>query len=168
MKIKVKELNKNFAMFGSVLDWKDARLSSTSENHDYWDGVSEFHSGGTLVCSFLRIKKSIKAQIDEMECHYKTEEILVALEGDIIISVALPDQKKAAPDESTLSCFYLKQGSGVVLKAGLWHALPCTVAPVSSMTLVVFKKNTSYSENQDTPTDIHFAPLKSPFHLEFS
>ncbi len=167
--MQVKALNKNdFIQYGSVLDWKDAKLSSTSENHDYWDAVSEFHPDGTLVCSFLRIKKGIRAQIDEMECHYDTEELLVALDGDIVINVALPDSTKKAPDESTIGSFYMKQGSGVILKAGMWHALPCTVSKDSSMTLVVFRKNTSYCEDESIPTDIHFAGLKKPFHLELS
>lgn len=169
MKIKVKELNQDtFAAYGSVLDWKGTKLSSTSENHDYWDGVAQMHPDGTQVCSFLRTKKSTKAQIDEMECHYKTEELLVALQGDIVITVAEPNPAKTAPDESTLSCFTLKQGSGVVLKAGLWHALPCTDVPGGSMMLVVFKKDTSYSEEENVTTDIHFAGLGQPFYLELS
>ena len=164
---KVEELNSNdFIKFGSVLDWKDAKLSSTSANHDYWDCVSEFDPKGALVCSFLRIKKSIDMPIDEMECHYNTEEILVVLEGDIVINVAMANQKQNAPDESTISSFYVKQGTGIMLKPGIWHALPCTVSSKSSMTFIVFKKNTSYCEDINAETDIYFAKLKFPFILE--
>jgi ureidoglycolate hydrolase len=164
---KVIKLNRNdFVRYGSVLDSKDAKLSSTSENHDYWDGVSEFHPEGTQVCSFLRIKKSFKMPIEEMECHHNTEEILVVLKGDIVINVALAGDTKDAPDESTINSFSVQQGMGIIFKPGVWHALPCTVSSDSSMTLVVFKKNTSYSEDESVDTDIHFAKLKDPFKLE--
>jgi ureidoglycolate hydrolase len=164
---KVKELNgKDFKRYGSKLDWTGAKLSSTSENHDYWDGVSEFHSNGDMVCSYLRIKNSVRATINEMECHRKSEEILVAVEGDIVVHVALPEKVKDVPDESTIECFYVKQGRGILLKPGVWHALPCTLSDQSSMTLVIFKKYTSHSEDPKTETDIRFSKLKSPYQLE--
>jgi ureidoglycolate hydrolase len=164
---KVKELIRNdFMQFGSVLDWKDAKLSSTSENHDYWDCVSEFHTEGTAVCSFLRIKKNVSLPIDEMECHHNTEEILVVVEGAVVINVALRGDTKNSPDESSINSFYIKQGTGIILKPGIWHALPCTVSADSSMTFIVFKKNTSYSEDKSVNTDIYFAKLKCPFKLE--
>ncbi len=152
--------------YGSVLDLKDTRLSSTSENHDYWDGVAEFHPEGTQVCSFLRIKKSFKMPVEEMECHHNTEEILVVLKGDIVVNVALAGDTKHSPDESAISSFYIPQGGGIILKPGIWHSLPCTVSSDSSMTLVVFKKNTSHSEDESVDTDIHFEKLKDPFKLE--
>ncbi len=164
---KVKVLNrKDFEMYGSVLDWKGAKLSSISEYHDYWDGVCEFQSEGKMVCSFLRIKKNISETIDEMECHFNTDEILVVLEGDIVINVALAGVTSESPDESTIKSFYVKQGSGVILKPGIWHALPCNVSFKSSMTFIVFKKNTSYCEDKNIDTDIHFAKLENPFKLE--
>ena len=164
---KVKELNRSdFIRYGSVLDWKDAKLSSTSEYHDYWDGVCEFHPEGKQVCSFLRIKKSFKMPVSEMECHNNTEEILVALKGDIVINVALSSDTAYAPDESTIRSFYVQQGSGIVLKPGVWHALPCTISINNSMTLVVFKKDTSFCEDEKVETDIHFAKLNCPFKLE--
>ncbi len=58
-------------------------------------------------------QKSVKAQIDEMDVPLQTEEMLVAVKGDVVISVALPILKDRA-DESTMGCFSLKQGSGVV------------------------------------------------------
>jgi ureidoglycolate hydrolase len=164
---KVKKLSRNeFMKYGSVLDWDGAKLSSTSENHDYWDCISEFHPDGTVVCSFLRIKKNISKPIDEMECHLNTEEILVVLEGDIVINVALAGNTKDSPDESTINSFYIKQGNGIILKPGIWHALPSTVSLNNSMLLIVFKKNTSYCEDKNVDTDIYFAKLKSPFKLE--
>lgn len=164
---KVKELNKNdFGRYGLVLDLKDAELSSTSEFHDYWDGVAEFHPEGTCICSFLRIRKSTLMPVEEMECHYKTEEILFALNGDIVINVALADAAGKLPDESSISSFHVKQGTGVILRPGIWHSLPCTVSPGSSMTLVIFRKNTSYSRDKNAETDIHFAKLENSFLLQ--
>ena len=164
---KAEIINRNgFMAYGTVLNWEDAKLSSESENHEYWDAVSEFNTEGPLVCSFLKIKKPITDPIEEMECHYKTEELLLAAENDIVVIVAKPDHTKQAPDETTVKCFYLKQGTGIILKPGMWHALPCTVALTSSMTFIVFKKHTSYSEDQNTATDIFFSKLKEPFHVE--
>ena len=164
---RVRELTRDrFQPYGSVVDWEGAKLSSTSENHDYWDGVCELHPDGALVCSFLQIKKGIHTPIDEMECHGKTEELLVAVHGDIIVPVALPDRGQNAPDESTIESFYVKQGRGILIKPGIWHALPCTVDSNGSMTLVIFKKNTSFSEDSAVETDIRFAPLRTPFQIE--
>lgn len=166
---KVNELKQiDFLEYGAVLDWEEAKLSSTSKNHDYWDGVCEFHPDGTTVCSFLRIKKHSSETIDEMECHRNTEEILVALSGDIAVNVALAGDTKDTPDEATIRSFHIKQGRGILLKPGIWHALPCAVLPNDrSMTLVIFKKNTSYCEDKSIETDIHFAKLENPFKMKF-
>jgi ureidoglycolate hydrolase len=162
---KVKELNKNeFMKYGSVLDWNDAKRSGSIENHDYWDCVSEFHSEGTMVCSFLRIAQDISKPVDKMECLLNSEKILVVINGDIIINVA-EGNKKNCPDESTINSFYLKQGIVIILKPRIWHALPCTVSINNSMTLIVFKKNTSF-EDKKTDTDINIARLKSPIKIE--
>jgi ureidoglycolate hydrolase len=164
---KACEINKyEFVKYGTVIDLGDAKLSSTSENHDYWDCVSEYHIEGTSVCSYLGIKKSVGKPVEEMECHHNTEEILVVLKGDIVVSVALAGDTKDHPDEDTIRSFYIKQGSGFVLKPGIWHALPCTVSPDNSMLLIIFRKNTSYSEDKNVETDIHFAKLGSPFRNE--
>jgi hypothetical protein len=63
---KAYEINKyDFVKYGTLLDLREAKLSSTSENHDYWDCISEYHTEGTSVCSFLGIKKSIGKPIEE-------------------------------------------------------------------------------------------------------
>jgi hypothetical protein len=89
------------------------------------------------------------------------------LKGDIVVSVALAGDTRNHIDEDTIRSFYIKQGSGVVLKPGIWHALPCNVSPDNSMLLIIFRKNTSYCEDKNVETDIHFARLKSPFKNEF-
>jgi len=147
-----------------VLDDAGAKLCGTSDIHDYWDKVASFGSEGPLVCSLLKTKKALGAPVDEMERHLKTQEILVALKGDAVLAVAKPDNDKATPDDATIKSFLLKQGQGVVFDAGTWHALPCAVDE-TSMLLVVFKENTSYSEDESVKTDIYFSKLKQALTL---
>jgi ureidoglycolate hydrolase len=163
--MKYKELDRmSFMEYGQVLDDAGAKLSGTSDMHDYWDKVAYFTSEGPLVCSLLRTKKKLGTPVDEMERHLKTQEILVALKGDAVLTVAKADNSKPSPDDATIKSFLLKQGQGIMFKAGTWHALPCSVND-TCMLLVVFRENTSYSEDEPVKTDIHFAKLKQALTL---
>lgn len=163
---KIENLNsKSFEEYGEVIDYQGLEPCGTSGNHDYWDAVASFESEGAAVCSYLRTKKGLGDPVDEMERHSKTEEILVALEGDVALAVAKAYDGTDVPDESTIRCFHMKQGSGVVYKKGVWHALPCAVDK-HGMLLVVFKRNTSYSGNGEE-TDIHFSKLENTLNPMF-
>jgi len=163
--MKYKELDRtSFTDYGQVLDDAGAKLCGTSDMHDYWDKVASFTSEGPLVCSLLKTKKKLGDPIDEMERHFNTQEILVALKGDAVLTVAKADNDKPSPDDATIKSFLLKQGQGVVFEAGTWHALPCAVDD-TCMLLVVFRENTSYSEDESVKTDIHFSKLKQALTL---
>jgi ureidoglycolate hydrolase len=157
MKINVETLEKlNFNEYGDVITWKGNLLSSTSPVHDYWDGVASYQPVGTQVCSLLGIKKPISQCVCEMERHLKTPEVLVSLQGDVVITLAPAGGD--APDEKAIRSFLLKQGQGVIMHQGVWHALPCKVKD-DAMLLVMFQQNTSHSDDPNVKTDIFFSSL---------
>lgn len=159
MVVLVQPLTKEFFRpYGEVVVLHEAALCSTSQVHDYWDGVAHFNAEGPQVCSLFGIKKSIGQPIGEMERHLETEEVLIALRGDVVITLANPDDKKLSPDAKTIQSFYMRQGEGVVMKKGVWHALPCA-KDGDAMLLVIFKENTSYTADPLGKTDIYFCPL---------
>jgi len=162
--LQVEPISKDaFSPYGQVIDNEGEELSSSSKYHDYWDGVAEFHPEGRQVCSLLKTKKNIDELIVEMEQHRLSEEILVALDGDIIVTVAHTKEDK--PDENTVRSFLVKKGIGVVFKAGIWHALPVSYGKTNMM-LVVFKENTSFSKDKDVPTDIRFKEINRTIRLD--
>ncbi|MDD5016676.1 MAG: ureidoglycolate lyase [Eubacteriales bacterium] len=157
MLLAVEAMTKDaFRPYGEVIGISEAVLSGSSENHDYWDGVAEFYPEGKHVCSFLRTKKGLDKAIGEMEQHRYTEEILVALDGDIVVTVAGMQDNR--PDENTIRSFRVAKGSGVIMKPGIWHALPLSYGE-SSMMLVIFRANTSFAKDKTILTDIHFKEL---------
>lgn len=156
----------SFSDYGGVIDYRGASVCGTSALHDYWDTVASFCAEGKQICSFLRTRKTLSDPVEEMERHLDTQELLLALDGDAVITVAKADNNAPDPNEETMRCFCMKQGTGVIFDTGAWHALPLTLNE-SSMLLVIFRENTSYSKDATVDTDIFFAKLKRALILNF-
>jgi ureidoglycolate lyase len=76
-----------------------------------------------------------EAVVDKTEFHSFSGELILPLNGDILIHVGPPTPKDDPPLDQ-MRIFYVPQGTAVVLKRGVWHHAPFAVGNKSVSTLI--------------------------------
>jgi len=120
-KIKAQKLTKEaFAPFGSYYN-----LTKPEGPHlgsFYHDPVRNPVSGSIpMAFSSLVTEKPDKMIIDSAEYHNTTGEVILPLDGDVIVHVA-PPSKDPVPEET--KAFTVPCGTVVRLHVGVWHLAP--------------------------------------------
>ncbi len=108
-----------------------ASFSFTADVHTFDD------CGSVTVC--LLDGKRREMNVDRLERHTGTTELLVQLQNDCVLFLAKPSE--TTPAGSEVKTFLLKQGQALVLDRGTWHWIPFPVDE-NCRTLVVFKAKT--------------------------
>jgi len=85
--------------------------------------------------------------LSRMEMHPKTPEMLSAVDGDVVICVAPPQEPRGGKLEG-LRAILLRQGQAIVLAAGAWHWIPFPLGAASVRVLVVFRSSTGDDDLQ--------------------
>ena len=75
--------------------------------------------------------------VDTAEFHRYTGEVLMPIDGDIVIDVCRPSGSDQPPYDE-FEAFVIPAGTAVVLKTGVWHyaAYTCTAEKVNILTLL--------------------------------
>lgn len=152
------ELTKElFQPYGQILKVCPPETKS-SEDQDcaYWSKVTQFKLSEDVSTGIL-VGKKREPVYTKMERHFHTPEMIVALDADAVLFVALPDDEKEKPEG--IKMFSLKKGQGVVLNRGTWHFAPYPVDADGVSCLIVFKNNTETE-------DLYFADLDAPVEIE--
>ena len=112
-----------FAPYGVALgfaDGHDQTNAGFNAASDFWH-EHDFISG-TPGAEFLWvIYRSNDPMVTVLEAHLHTEQALLPLTGEVIQIVAVtgPD---GGPDLASLRAFRVRQGQGIVMAPGCWHA----------------------------------------------
>ena len=87
-------------------------------------------------------------EVDKLEQHAKTPELLYAIDGVFIMPIApiIYIDGKAFPDLNKIKAIKVDQGEGVIFKDGIWHWAPYPYNKEKSSVLVGFKKGTCYDD----------------------
>lgn len=124
----------------------------SSVNANVWEGFFRFAT--PVTSTFLQVKQR-SFQLQRMERHINTEEVVIALDGPVIVPMAPPGELHQVRDQM-IAC-YLPQGEGLILAPGAWHLAPFPLQETSSV-LVIF--------NMDTPAnDMEFQDLTPPARM---
>jgi hypothetical protein len=107
---------------------------------------------GRLNCAARAMK------VGRMEMHKKTPEMLSAVDGDVVICVA-PPQDGASGRLSGLRAVVVRRGQAIVLAAGAWHWIPFPLGKVGVRLMVVFRSRTGED-------DLHFCDLADSAAIE--
>ncbi len=112
-----------------------------NEVGDHWAGVAVMRIEGEVDVGVMRVRQR-PTKYDSMERHLRTPELIVALDGAVLLPVSVDAESGDGPDIDRLRVLRVDQGSGVLLERGVWHAIPFPLdAPVNC--LVVFRRNTA-------------------------
>jgi ureidoglycolate lyase len=89
------------------------------------------------------VLRAVKRGFDfhEMERHVETPEMLVAVQGDVLVPVAPANHPADAPAAEETEVFHLRQGEALIMNTGVWHWLPFPLQG-EAVLLVVFKEGT--------------------------
>jgi hypothetical protein len=90
------------------------------------------------ICVFRRRP----LELDRMECHYGSAEILYAVDDDFIAVAAPGGPDGKSPRLSDLAAFHVRRGEGLLFDKGCWHWAPFTFGE-ESFALVGFARGTS-------------------------
>jgi hypothetical protein len=102
-------------------------------------------SSGSLECA------SRPMAVAKMECHVKTPELLVALDGDAIVCCA-PPQAAGSGGLKGIVAVKMRAGEVLVMHTGTWHWIPFPTGKKTVRYLVVFR-------NQTGADDLNFCDL---------
>lgn len=155
MKIQALE-QEAFAEFGEILSMDDVpSVDSANEFafHDTAQGIrlASHCCTGVLSCR-NRPRKVVK-----MERHHESSEVIVALDGDVVMVMAPSDDE--LENNTRVRSFLIKQGQAIVMKPNTWHWIPFPVDKQDVHALVLFKDATGAN-------DLHFRDLTVPIVLD--
>jgi mannose-6-phosphate isomerase-like protein (cupin superfamily) len=144
---ELKPINLNadsFQEYGKLLDSPSFKPWSQDEASSYWGKVALLDFKNTASTGILFTYKR-EFTLSNFERHMKTPEILVALEGDSIMTVgkSLPD---GGIDTEAFKSFIFKQGDAIAISAGTWHWAPLPMNCSKSKFLVIFAQGTEVED----------------------
>jgi ureidoglycolate hydrolase len=93
----------------------------------FWGGLAKTRIHEEIEFGLLSVRNR-EHEVAEMERHMKTPEFIVSLAGDFLLAVApISTAGSTHPVASTVRVFLVRQGEGVLLRQGVWHAQPFPV-----------------------------------------
>lgn len=148
----------SFKGYGRVLHIvKEANLMANDKEVTYWSKISEFIMSENISTGIL-IGHSREPIYTQLERHFNTPEIIVALDNDAVFIAAKP-----TPDQDAIKeprAFLIKRGEAVMLYPATWHYVPCPVNNKDAKYLIIFANNTE-------STDLFFKNLEKEIVVEF-
>ncbi len=143
-KLKLTPLTReNFEEYGTIVSREGFKPKADTEVMTFYGGLAKFEFEGIFSFGLLEVVDRERV-LNELERHTNSEELLFAIDEDVIITVAKPDNTKDAPILESLKAFKIEKGKGVVMKEGCWHWAPYPLAK---------KANCLVGFRFDTPND---------------
>jgi ureidoglycolate lyase len=142
MKIKPVEINSEiFSKFGKVVKFPKAEPTSEAVNYKFWSDIVDYHIEGETEIGRCTVYKQPKVEINGMERHLKTPEILIPVDGPFVIPLLYDDKP-----EKDMEAFMVCMGEAVVINKGIWHAACLPVDKDEATYFVIFRKNTPFED----------------------
>ena len=140
----IRELTpENFSQYGAFVDMLNPSTTVIGEEPiEFFRDMIQLDLGGNSIASFsiCRVLKR-RPVVDVTEYHSACGEGVLALDGDILIHVAVATPTDEVP-EDRIEIFRVPKGTFVALKPGVWHHAPIAHGCDSVNTLVVLPERT--------------------------
>ncbi len=155
--MKAEKLTKeSFKDFGEILTLEEVAEVSSDSEFDWYDtaqaiDLSEKCCTGMLIC------RDRSKRVSKMECHKKTSEVLLAVSGDTVLSVAPAGD--SLENNENIRTFYFPEGTAIVMKTATWHWIPFPVKPEDARILVLFRDGTGGD-------DLNFKDLAAAIYID--
>ena len=149
MKLKAQPIGASaFALFGQVVSIPQAEPTASLEGMDFWAGVATLPDLGAAYGVGYATQAKRPFRQTSVERHLKTPELLMPVDGDMIVVVGPPDyldEPQRLPAPERFVAFRVAEGQGVIFKPGVWHWAPFAVDATIRL-LVIFAAGTPQSD----------------------
>ena len=147
---------KAFAEFGKILTLDHVATVGDEQEFAFHDTAQKIQLAAHC-CTGVLACRSRPRIVSEMERHHDTSEVIVALDGDMVLVLAPADDD--LKDHSRIRAFLVRQGEAIVMAPGTWHWIPFPCENRDAHALVLFKDGTGAD-------DLHFRKLSTPLTLD--
>jgi len=141
-KIKIKQLTAEvFNEYGSFYDLINPighNLGDFYHDHVLYPVSVDLPIGFSTLIS----KKAEEMIIKKVECHNHTSEIILPMDGDIIVHVAPPSK---APVPELTEAFFVPKGTIIKLNTGVWHMCPFSIEDITHI-MVALPERTYFND----------------------
>ncbi len=113
-----------FNPYGRVIDIPNSHPTKTGVGWQCWNYIEMMQVDTEVGVGMVRTQMR-PFVVEEMERHDSREEVLLAIDEDILQPVAMyhelydPNEK---PDAEKVQVFHIKKGQGIILNKGIWHS----------------------------------------------
>ena len=161
MIVAIKEATpENFQGYGSLVTLPDYPAPLGTDTIRYWPALAKYLIEGETeigLCTCLERPR----QVESLERHCNTPEILVPLDDDFILPVAYTPQPVTEGNKlkvEGVQIMKIRRGTVVILNPGVWHWAVWPDKNKSVTYLVEFKSNTPKEdfEKKDIEKTIQF------------
>lgn len=116
----------NIAPYGSLVMGLDpSGFALRGDLHSFYADRLRLPTADSLCLSPLVVKKPERYIINALERHEYADEIIIALDDDVIIHLTPPSG--GGPDTSQSEAFILPKGAALQLRSAVWHLAPLPV-----------------------------------------
>lgn len=152
--VEVKDLNAvDFKEFGKVIDLPNTPPPKVGQGWECWNYIAMFDVSVPIGMGLVNTKKR-ELSVDSMERHVSREELLIALDKEIIQPVAICkniDDPTEKPDASTVQSFRIKPGQGIIINKGVWHSPSYPANEDTTYLFAIEKKPDKFGDEMVNP-----------------
>ncbi|MEI3612777.1 ureidoglycolate lyase [Pseudogracilibacillus sp. SO30301A] len=152
--VEVQELSaKEFEPFGKIVDLPNTPAPKVGKGWECWNYIAMLDVSVPIGMGLVNTKER-ELVVDSMERHVSREELLLALDKEIIQPVAIcqdindPNEK---PRPDTVKAFRIKPGQGIIINKGVWHSPSYPVNGDSTYLFAIEKKPDKFGDEMVNP-----------------
>jgi len=134
-----------FSRFGQIVKTPTKLPDISNHVLDFWSKIALVPDAGDLEIGLCKVKDR-PWKLKEMENHLETPEIIIPLDGDMILPVAQFFYREPKPKAAETVLFKISPGICLILSIGTWHCLPFPINKATAEFLVIFQKGTAYND----------------------
>ncbi len=127
----------SIAQYGSVVTVPTGSTTSEGPGYKFWSDIAHYRIDGETEVGICTVFSGAKQTISGAERHTRTPEILLPIDGPLILPLVREAHGKYVVDP-----FLVEVGEAVIIDRGVWHG-PCF--PVNQPTesyFVIFRRGT--------------------------
>jgi len=126
-----------FAPFGPVIQIPQLERDAEGPGWRWWAETVLLESDGRPFGVGVLDLEPAERSFDWAEKHERTQEAVLATDGDILLYVGSAEYERVPPADA-FRVFRVSAGRGVVMDRGVWHGAPLAVAePTTAVVLIL-------------------------------
>jgi ureidoglycolate hydrolase len=136
----VKADNSNFIRYGKIVSTPEGQPTSEGADYRFWSDIAGYKIEGETEIGICIVYKQENIDINNVERHLRTPEILIPIDAPFILPVV---NKK---DNNKLEYFQVDIGEAVVINEAVWHGPCLPVGKEQSSYFVIFRRKTPFED----------------------